>query len=256
MVKKGWVPKTRILEEKTINLFEYFGISNHNSWVKLYIESELKVAAYTTLKHTNDPHAISAWLRKGELKAQEIDAPDYNEKLFKANLKKIKGLMAKHPADYFSRLKELCHEAGVKVFYTPKLPKAPISGSTRWINDSPIIQLTARYKQNDRFWVTFFHEAGHIILHGKKYISLEEINFAGADPKKEKEAHEFAEEWTLNKKQEKIITESAPLTTEAIVHFAEKFNTHPAIIIGRLQHLKLIPFSEGKEFIQAIDLSE
>ena len=54
----------------------------------------------------------------------------------------------------------------------------------------------------------------------------------------------------------KIITESAPLTTEAIVHFAEKFNTHPAIIIGRLQHLKLIPFSEGKEFIQAIDLSE
>jgi HTH-type transcriptional regulator/antitoxin HigA len=75
------------------------------------------------------------------------------------------------------------------IFFTPRLPKVPINRSTRWIKDTPVIQLTAWYKQNDRFWFTFFHEAGHILLNGKKYISLENIDFSGADPSKEQDAH-------------------------------------------------------------------
>lgn len=33
-----------------------------------------------------------------------------------------------------------------------------------------------------------------------------------------------------------------------------RFNTHPAIIIGRLQHKKYIPYSAGKEFIEKVEL--
>lgn len=35
-------------------------------------------------------------------------------------------------------------------------PKAPIVGLTRWLNDTPLIQLSGRYKRNDSFWFSFF----------------------------------------------------------------------------------------------------
>ncbi|MCY1636585.1 ImmA/IrrE family metallo-endopeptidase [Marinifilum sp. D737] len=255
MAKNNWVPKTRKLEEKTINLFEYFGVSTHEAWDKLYMKSELKVAAYTSLAHTHEPEAVSAWLRQGELQAEQIDVPEYDKGVFLELLPLIKEVMANHPEDYFLQLQALCSKAGVKVFYTPKLPKAPISGSTRWIKNTPVIQLSARYRQNDRFWFTFFHEAGHILRHGKKYISLEGVNFSGSDPKKEQEANEFAEEWTFSAKQEQEVINAAPLNREDIISFAKKFNTHPAMIIGRLHHLGLVHFSEGREFIKSIDLT-
>ncbi|MBC8487642.1 MAG: ImmA/IrrE family metallo-endopeptidase [Bacteroidetes bacterium] len=256
MSKNNWLSQTRKIEEKTINLFEYFAVSTHEAWNKLYMEKELKIAAYASLKHTLEPHAISAWLRQGELQAEQIDVPEYNKNVFNKNLLEIKDIMAKHPYNFFQKLQTLCFQAGVKVFYTPKLPKVPISGSTRWIKDTPVIQLSARYKQNDRFWFTFFHEAGHILLHGKKYISLENINFSEADPEKEREAHDFSEEWTFTKKQEKEVIDAAPLDGNDIIAFAKKFNTHPAIIIGRLHHKQLIPFSVGREFIKPIDLAD
>lgn len=255
MAKSGWVPSTRKIEEKTINLFEYFAVSNNYAWNKLYMESKLKVAAYASLKHTHEPHAISAWLRQGELQAEQIRAPEYSKKTFNKVLNEIKGIMAVHPDNFFEQLQKTCLESGVKVFYTPKLPKVPVSGSTRWIKDTPIIQLTARYKQNDRFWFTFFHEAGHILLHGKKYISLEGIDFSEADPEKEQQAHEFAEKWTFSKEEEEEVLDAIPLSRIDIVSFANKFNTHPAMIIGRLQHKQLIPFSIGREFIKSIDLN-
>jgi HTH-type transcriptional regulator/antitoxin HigA len=37
-----------------------------------------------------------------------------------------------------------------------------------------------------------------------------------------------------------------------IESFAIKFNTHPAIIIGRLQHKKILPFSIGSKFIEPV----
>lgn len=255
MAKLNWIPKANKIEEKTINLFEYFAISTHDGWKKLYMDSELKIAAYTSLKHTHEPQAISAWLRQGELQAERCDAPNFNKKILKENLVKIKNVMATHPKNFFNEVIKFCLEAGVKVFYTPKLPKVPISGSTRWIKDTPIIQLTARYKQNDRFWFTFFHEVGHILLHGKKYISLEGIDFSDADPLKEQEANNFAEEWTFSKRQEQELLSEKLIDEKTIIYFAEKFNTHPAMIIGRLQHKSLIPYSVGRRFIEPIDLS-
>lgn len=44
-----------------------------------------------------------------------------------------------------------------------------------------------------------FHELGHIILHGRKYISLENVDFAAANPEKEQEAHDFAVKHTFSK---------------------------------------------------------
>lgn len=255
MAKNKWVASTRKEEEKTINLLNYFGVASHSAWEKLYVESELKVAAYTSLKQSHEPHAISAWLRQGEIQAKQIDAPIFDIKKLKSNIPAMRQLMVKQPVDFFKQLQILCLNAGVILLFTPKLPKVPLSGSTRWLNNTPLIQLTARYKKNDSFWFTFFHELGHIILHGKKYISLENVDFAASDPEKEEEAHQFAVGLTFTYDQEKELLENKTISEQDIIDYAEKFNTHPAMIIGRLQHDGLIPYNVGRQFMEPIDLN-
>ena len=255
MAKYNWVATTRNADEKTINLLSYFGVASHCAWGKLYVETELKVAAYTSLKQSHQPHAISAWLRQGELQAKQIASPYFDIKRLKSNIPLMRQLMIEQPVNFFEQLQNLCLQAGVVLLFTPKLPKVPLSGSTRWLNNTPLIQLTARYKKNDSFWFTFFHELGHIILHGKKYISLENVDFAAADPKKEEEAHQFAVAQTFTSEQENEVLQNDTITEQDIIDYAQKFNTHPAMIIGRLQFKKHIPYSVGRQFMEPIDLN-
>lgn len=254
MIQKKWLPPVSTIQEKTIALLSFFGFSNHTAWEEYYVKQELKVAFRISLAKTQEPYAISAWLRQGELQAHALVANDYSEKKFKEALPALKSVMANHPPDFFQQLQRICLEAGVKVVHTPCISKAPICGATRWLNDTPFIQISGRYKRNDSFWFTFFHEAGHILLHGKKDIFLEKVDYSDKDLIKEKEADEFAVKWTLTEQEEAKILDAAPLSDADIRAFASQFNTHPAIIIGRLQHKKLLPYSQGSDFIEPVDL--
>ncbi len=251
MIKKGWLPPVSTIEEKTTKLFTFFGFSNHKAWEEYYCKKQLKVAFRISLAQTKEPHAISAWLRKGELQAADLKTKEYSEKKFKEALPELKSIMAHHPNNLFNQLQNICLEAGVKIVHTPCIHKAPLNGSSRWLHDTPFIQLTNRYKRNDSFWFTFFHEVGHILLHGKKDIFLEDINYSDKDIKKENEADEFAIKWTLTKEEETEIL-NTKFNNDTILDFAKKFKTHPAIIIGRLQHKKKIPYSFGKEYFEQV----
>ncbi|MGB8193222.1 MAG: hypothetical protein WCF67_14935 [Chitinophagaceae bacterium] len=54
------------------------------------------------------------------------------------------------------------------------------------------------------------------------------------------------------KEKEAEVLANAPLDENAIKRFAKQFNTHPAIIIGRLQHKELIPYSLGREYFEPV----
>ncbi len=255
MIEKGWLPKLTALEDKVAALLKFFRISNSNAWEDYYFNQQLKVDFRISLNNTKEPHAISAWLRQGELLAEGLVAEPYEEKKFKHCLVEIKKIMAEHPADFFGKLQDCCLSAGVKVVYTPCLPKAPIAGSTRWINEHALIQLSGRYKRSDSFWFTFFHEAGHICLHGKKDIFLEDVDYDGKDRVKEKEADAFAVKWTFSEEEEAELNQYLQIDEDLVEQFAKKFGTHPAMIVGRLHHngIKRPPF--GQKFIQPIELS-
>lgn len=192
MVKKGWLPRVVTIQEKAATMLAFFGFASHRAWEDYYFNQQLKVTFRISLRNTKEPYAISAWLRKGELQSAQLKAKDYVEKNFKEALPELTIIMAKHPDKFFKQLQDICLEVGVKVVHTPCLPKAPINGSTRWLNDTPLIQLSGRYNRNDSFRFTFFHEAGHILLHGKKDIFLETIEDSDVDKVKEKQADDFA----------------------------------------------------------------
>ncbi|HNF86668.1 MAG TPA: HigA family addiction module antitoxin, partial [bacterium] len=229
MLKLKWIRSFSSKSEAVTALFEFFGISSPAAWESLYLRSELKVQFRISLAHTKEHHALSAWLRRGERQAGELDVPDYSEKNFKQALPEIKTVMAKHPKDFFTKLQSLCKEAGVKVVHTPCLPKTPISGATRWLNDTPLIQMSGRYKRNDSFWFTFFHEAGHILLHGKKDIFLENVQYGDRDDEKEEEANFFSQKWVFSESEKTNVLSYADktgrLTHADVIEFAKEFNT-------------------------------
>lgn len=74
---------------------------------------------------------------------------------------------------------------------------------------------------------------------------------------KEEEADRFAVKWTLTIEEEEVITDAmnqSQLSVQMIAGFAKKFKTHPAVIIGRLQHKKLVPYNFGTEFLEPVEL--
>ncbi len=173
MVKFGWIKQVENKFELVPQLLSFFGVASAKSWEDYYMNQMLKVAFRISLARVTEPYAVRAWLRHGEITSIKLNAESYSEKRFNEVLPKMKSIMTSQPDDFFHRLQTLCSSAGVKVVYSPCVSKAPKNGATRWINGVPVIQLSGRYKRNDIFWFTFFHEAGHILLHGSKEIFLE-----------------------------------------------------------------------------------
>ncbi len=192
MMKKGWVPEVLTIREQAAAMLVFFGIANHRAWEQYYFNQQLKIAFRISLKYTKDPYAISAWLRQGELQAEKLHTNGYSEKSFKDAMGQVNRILSKDTEENFQELQSICLEAGVKVVHTPGLPKVPITGCTRWLRDAPLIQISTRNISAETFRFTFFHEAGHILLHGKKDVFLESVEYSESDQTKEKEADDFA----------------------------------------------------------------
>ncbi len=256
MLKLSWIECNRDTISLTNALLRFFSVADQSSYDNYYQGNLYSSAFRISERESKNSHAIVAWLRRGDIQAESIDVPVFDARKFKAALPQFKELMAENPSDFFLKLQTISARCGVKVLFTPCLPKAPISGATRWQNDTPLIQLTGRYNRNDIFWFTFFHEAGHIILHGKKDVFLEGIGHSVEKEIKEKEADDFAIEWTLTGKEEREISQSMPLTAQAVSGYAKKYGTHEALIIGRMAKLNYIHDSIGwtHGFFQKVEL--
>nr|MBS0038297.1 ImmA/IrrE family metallo-endopeptidase [Saprospiraceae bacterium] len=252
--KLGWMPNTRKKHELVKGLLTFFGVATTEEWETIYIAQKVSVAFRVSLAHTQSPHAISAWLRMGELQSQELKVNPFDKMKFKKALEEIKELAFLMPKDFTQQLQNICAHSGVLVVYTKNLPKAPISGATRWFHNKPIIQLSDRFKTDDHFWFTFFHEAAHLILHGKKDVFLENVEGVSTDQKKEEEANAFAEKVLLKEIHYMEVIKSGPPTDHRIRDFASKFRTPAGVIIGRLQHRGVIPFNKGNGLKRKIKL--
>nr|MDA3866641.1 ImmA/IrrE family metallo-endopeptidase [Salinivirgaceae bacterium] len=193
MKKMEVVSDTKDLKVLYTEVLTFFSVGSPKAWERIYLNEEVSAAFKISLAHTQSPHALSVWLRIGELKSKEMNLPSYDENLFKKLLGDVKLIVKEQPDNFAQQLQNKCAFAGVAVLYTQGLPKAPISGATWWKGGNPIIQLSGRYKTNDQFWFTFFHEAAHILKHGKRAVFLENVKGTPNDTEKEKEADQFAQ---------------------------------------------------------------
>jgi Zn-dependent peptidase ImmA (M78 family) len=109
-------------------------------------------------------------------------------------------------------------------------------------SDLALIQLSLRYKWDDHFWFTFFHEAGHVLLHGKREVFLEESE-AAPEQQKEDEANRFASEFLIPRATMRAFTTRTVYSYADVEAFAARIGIAPGIVVGQLQNRGQLPHS-------------
>lgn len=246
MIAKGWISGFRDKIDQLKEVLRFFAINSPDQWDAANFSASFRRSnAYQA-----NPASVAAWLRAGELAAQDIYCQRFNAETFREALTQARRLTVEEPEVFVSRLQEICGDAGVAVVFIPELKKTRASGATRWLtSEKALIQLSLRYKTNDHFWFTFFHEAGHILLHGKREVFLEEADNSTASLK-EQQANQFAADFLIPPREMTRLRELVPRdglypSLESIEDFAREIGIAPGIVVGRLQHENLLPFSHG-----------
>ena len=124
---------------------------------------------------------------------------------------------------------------------TKEIPKAAVSGAARWLpkKKMPLIQLSLKFKTDDQLWFSFYHEAGHVLLHGRRKLYVD--YGAGNETEEEREANVFARDLLIPPEH---IAQLPHLRSKAIIRrFASSIGVSPGIVVGRLQHDRLMPAS-------------
>ena len=249
MINLGWIKQQEESLSQLNELLRFFGIASPHQWNA--VTNDLSLAFRRSPAYKAEPVIISAWLRKGEVEAQSIDCEPFDADKFKKTLDEIRPLTNESPDVFVTRTVELCAKAGVAVVFVHELRKLRTNGATRWLNpNKALIQLSLLYKTDDHLWFTFFHEAGHILLHGKRDIFLEEDNQTND---KEDEANRFAADWLIpSSAYKEFHPKGSHFSKAEISEFAKSIGIAPGIVVGRLQHDGRIPMQNCNDLKQKL----
>jgi len=244
MVKFGWVRKFSHKGQQVAECLTFFGVASVEAWQKRYAEP---IAAFkASNKFEKDGAAVSAWLRYGERTAANIVCAPFNKAAFKQVLAGLRALTKEPDPDKFiPALVQSCASVGVSTVFAPSPKGCPVSGATRWLSsDKALLMLSLRHKTNDHLWFAFFHEAAHLLLHGKKMMFLEVKDL---DNGHEQEADRFAKDWLIAPEKAKQLP-FIEATYSAVAAFADEIGVAPAIVVGRMQNESYIPWNFLNKF--------
>lgn len=241
MIKLGWIDKYNDKVQQLQELLKFFAIASPDQWPRITSALNEKVVFRKSKAFKTDNHALLAWLRRGEIEAGSYYCKPFNKEDFQSALQEIRSLTIEPPEVFQEKIIEICSNCGVAVVFTPELPKTRVSGATRWLSaDKALIQLILRYKSDDHLWFSFFHEAGHIIKHGKKEIYIEGAYMEMAEAKEE-EADRFASDFLIPRASYSEFIQDTLISKSKIKDFASSIGIAPGIVAGRLQYDKLLP---------------
>lgn len=256
MVRAGWIVAAAEPVAQLRIVLSFFGVAGVDEWRVIW-ESPDAVFRKSPAFAANRP-ATAAWLRQGELEAQKIDSAPFDEKRFAEALEQLRGFTVKAPNDFVPALRERCAGAGVAVVIVPPLPGVRAYGATRWLHSTKaLIQLSLRGKTDDHLWFTFFHEAGHVLKHGKRAVFVEDGDpkAASRDPR-EAEADAFACDLLIPAAEYGRFCANADFSAAAIRKFANRLGIAPGIVAGRLQHERKVPFSRANQLKRRFDFGD
>jgi len=239
LVQHGAFPKPASRSERVRSLLEFFGVASVDAW-NLWFEKQS--AAYRRSRSFQSAGAaVAAWLRMGERAAEAVECHPFDRAGFIEALKSTRKLTTRPVPEWYPGMRDRCAKAGVAVVLIKELPSTRLSGAARWITkDKALIQLSLRHRSDDHFWFSFFHEAGHILLHGKKQLFLDDVSgMTGAD---EEEADRFAGDFLIAAAAFGEFRETGDFGASAIQAFAKSQGIAAGIVVGRLQHEELVEY--------------
>jgi HTH-type transcriptional regulator/antitoxin HigA len=243
MIRFGWLTPMLHSSDVLASCLHFFNVSSIQAWHKAYAGVLEMVAFRTSPSFDSRPAAVTAWLRQGEVEGNAIRCDPWDPELFEKSLSDIKSLTRKkNPNLFIPELQKYCATSGVAVVVVRAPTGCRASGATRFLSqDKALLLLSFRYLTDDHFWFTFFHEAGHLLLHGKKRLFLEEADIVSTN--EEKEANEFAA-LTLIPSEFLPSLMNLPVDSREIIRFATRLGISPGLVVGQLQHYRRIKHNQ------------
>lgn len=251
LIRRGKIAADADKATQVEQVCRFFGVANRERWQQLWLEPFVSFRQSPT--YAADVGSVATWLRLGELEAMLIDTEPFDVHRFRETLVEIRELTTHRPQLALKRLQAICAGAGVAVVFLAEIDKTRTSGAARWLTPTKaLIQLSDRYKADDYFWFSFFHEAAHLLLHSKKetFITAD----ATKTEREEQEANAFAEAQLVPRRFEQRLRS---LHTDADVRaFAAELGIAPGIVVGRLHSDELWLWSKGNRLRQPINFDD
>mgnify|MGYP001604431007 CR=1 FL=1 len=246
MIKLNWIEKYADKGLQIIECLKFYGVASIEAWHKQ--EQDYKVAFKAYDKCNMNEVAIQTWLKRGEIEASAIHCNPFNKKKLIAYFGELRALtLIKDPKVFLPKLKTICADCGVAVVLIQTPSQCPMGGATKWLSSNKaLLMLSARGKNEGSLWFSFFHELGHILNHNKKALFLEgnKKDFCNHSTL-EYEADNFASNILI---PAKYINEMKYLKNKMeIIKFADKIGISSGVVVGRMQHEKIIPYSYHKD---------
>ncbi len=241
LVKRGYISGRPARSERLARVLSFFGVASVEAWTDKW--QRTAVAYRHSPTFSSNEQALATWLRIGEIEADKVSCKKFDEPAFRGALTQIRGLTADPSDETLETVTRLCAEAGVVVAVIKPLPKAALSGAARWLTPRKgFIQLSARHMSDDHLWFSLFHEAAHILLHSKKEIFVHGSK-KSAVTDEDAEADRWASDFLIPRRNWEQFVSTAKFTESEVIDFADGQGIAPGIVIGRLQHHGLMPWS-------------
>jgi len=242
LAKLGWIRPVGGKAGAAAACLQFFGVPSIPRWRETYKDTLQAIAFRTSKAFASQPGAVAAWLRQGEVLAADIECQRWDHVKFRAELAGIRALTrVEKPSEFLPQLVERCAACGVAVVVlrAPKMCKA--SGASRFLTpEKPLLLLSGRHLSDDHFWFTFFHEAGHLILHSNSFIFVDGLaDDENLSNEEEDEANAFASDILIPPEhQEEMLALTA--NKIAVMRFARKIGISRGVVVGQLQHREII----------------
>jgi HTH-type transcriptional regulator/antitoxin HigA len=252
LVKRATLPDEPADKVSRIDqMLSFFGVASIDAWDDVY--ASVACAFRQSKAHEAKPGAVGAWLRLGELAAQDVHCEPFDRRGLQAALPQLRALTNEPPEVFGPKMQQICAAQGVAVVFIEEIPGARASGVTRWLTPiKALIQLSLRYRTDDHLWFTFFHEIAHVLRHGKTVVWIEDNSTSASDPR-EAEADRFACDVLISPKDARELPQLK--TDTAVREFSTRIGVAPGIVVGRLQHEGYWAHSRGHSLKRRLVLS-
>ncbi len=243
---KELFPKIRDKKIAAINTLRLLGLTNFNVFKKTYGSFQ---AAY--FNDSGDLIAQTLWLRNTEkqtlLQNNYLDI-EFNKKTFCTQIYDIKNLFhLEDKEEILLEVRDFLNKLGVYFNFTKNITNSKVRGALTIFDGHPVVHMTDRYKRHDYFWFALIHELAHVLF--DDITQLLEFDDISSETEIENRANDFARNFIIDQKIYDAFIKRNDFTIQSIRVFSLNNDIHPGMVLGRLQHDKVVEYGKLHELL-------
>jgi HTH-type transcriptional regulator/antitoxin HigA len=256
MVRRQWIKPTDNIDVLEKSVCSFLGKPSLDAPLPQLAHAARKSSSYDDLSSSE-----GAWLCRVRQLAALMTVKTFSEAGFTTAVNLLKQML--RDAEALRQVPGILAEAGVRFLIVETLPATKIDGVCLWLDsNSPVIALSLRFDRIDAFWHTLLHECAHIKhkdgLTGEIFLDIDLVGDdsepSSTKPPIELRADDFASNFSIPKAElDGFISRVKPLFSKTRIQgLAAKLNIHPGLVVGQLQHRRMIPYSHSREMLSRV----